>query len=176
MTTVSALERAESLPGADQIRDAVAALLAEHDPAATEPRRFLEARYDAGLAWVHHPPGEGGLGLDSRLQPLADAELAAARAPRPDASRNIIGLGMAAPTVAAHGTPEQRRRYLRPLYSGEEIWCQLFSEPGAGSDVAGLATRAVRDGDEWGVNGQRVWTTLAHMAKWGMLVASTDPD
>ena len=83
---------------------------------------------------------------------------------------------MGAPTVLTHGTEAQQERYLRPLFTCEEIWCQLFSEPGAGSDVAGLATRAVRDGDEWVVNGQKVWTTLAHTARWGMLVARTDPD
>ena len=176
MTTTTSAERAQTLPGADQVRQKVAELLAAHDPKTTGTREFLEARYDAGLAWVHHPPGEGGLGLDAHLQPLADSELAAAGAPRPDATRNIIGLGMAAPTVAIHGTPEQRRRYLRPLYTGEEIWCQLFSEPGAGSDLAALATKAVRDGDEWVVNGQKVWTTLAHAARWGLLVARTDPD
>ena len=83
---------------------------------------------------------------------------------------------MGAPTVVTHGSEAQRQRYLRPLFTGEEVWCQLFSEPGAGSDVASLATRAVRDGDEWIVNGQKVWTTLAHLARWGMLVARTDPD
>ena len=174
MTTTT--ERPAAVPGAEDVRRRVADLLTEHDPKTTEPRRFLEAQYDAGLAWVHHPPGAGGLGLDARLQAVVESELAAAGAPRPDPTRNIIGLGMAAPTVAVHGTPEQRSRYLRPLFSGEEIWCQLFSEPGAGSDLAGLATRAVGDGDEWVINGQKVWTTLAHMARWGLLVARTDPD
>jgi len=98
-----------------------------------------------------------------------------ARAPIPYA-RNPIGYGMGAPTLVAHGSDEQRSRYLRPLFTGQEIWCQLFSEPGAGSDVASLATSAVRDGDEWIVNGQKVWTTLAHLARWGMLIARTDPD
>jgi alkylation response protein AidB-like acyl-CoA dehydrogenase len=83
---------------------------------------------------------------------------------------------MGAPTVVTHGSDEQKRRYLRPLFTGEEVWCQLFSEPGAGSDVASLSTRAVRDGDEWIVNGQKVWTTLAHLSKWGMLVARTDAE
>ena len=83
---------------------------------------------------------------------------------------------MGAPVVLTYASDEQKKRLLRPMYTGEEIWCQLFSEPGAGSDVAGLSTRAVRDGDEWIVNGQKVWTTLAHVSKWGMLVARTDPE
>src|SRR5947209_8409230 len=83
---------------------------------------------------------------------------------------------MGAPTVMTHGSEAQKQRYLRPLFTGEEIWCQLFSQPGAGSDVASLSTRAVRDGDEWLINGQKVWTTLAHVARWGMLVARTDPE
>lgn len=89
---------------------------------------------------------------------------------------NIIGIGMGGPTVMAWGTEEMKHRLLRPLACNQEIWCQLFSEPSAGSDVAGLATRAVRDGDEWIVNGQKVWTTLAHISRWGMLLCRTDPD
>ncbi|MGZ4676120.1 MAG: acyl-CoA dehydrogenase family protein [Acidimicrobiia bacterium] len=89
---------------------------------------------------------------------------------------NIIGIGMGGPTILAWGTEEMKHRLLAPLACNEEIWCQLFSEPGAGSDVAGLATRAVRDGDEWVVNGQKVWTTMAHLSRWGMLLCRTNPD
>ena len=83
---------------------------------------------------------------------------------------------MCGPTVVGWGSEEQKRRYLRPLFTGEEIWCQLFSEPGSGSDFAGLSARGVKDGDEWIVNGQKVWTTLAHLSKWGLLVVRTDPE
>jgi alkylation response protein AidB-like acyl-CoA dehydrogenase len=159
------------------LRERVRSFLREHDPAAMSPGEFWRARFDAGLADVHYPPGHGGLGLARGLQPAAEEELARAGAPAPDPSRNVIGLGMAAPTIIAYGTEEQKRRWLRPLWTGEEIWCQLFSEPGAGSDVASLATRAVRDeatGD-WIVNGQKVWTSLAHRARWALLLARTDP-
>jgi len=150
-------------------------LLADHPPATTSTRDFLGAQFDAGLAWVNFDEGCGGLGLPPSLQKLVQERLGRAHAPHPYAA-NPIGYGMGAPTVASHGTPEQRARYLRPLFTGEEVWCQLFSEPGAGSDVASLATRAVLDGDEWTVNGQKVWTTLGHIARWGMLVARTNPD
>ena len=90
--------------------------------------------------------------------------------------RNPIGHGMCGPTVAVWGSEEQKSRYLRPLFTGEEIWCQLFSEPGAGSDFAGLSSTGVKDGDEWIVNGQKVWTTLAHLSRWGLLVVRTDPE
>ena len=159
------------------LRDRVRAFLADHDPATTPRDQFLDARFDAGLAAVHYPVGHGGLGLPRSLQAVADEELAKAGAPVLDLARNPIGLGMAAPTIIAFGTEEQKQRWLRPLWTAEEIWCQLFSEPGAGSDLAGLATRAVRAGDsEWVVNGQKVWTSLAHRARWGLLLARTDPD
>ncbi|AFA72487.1 putative acyl-CoA dehydrogenase [Gordonia polyisoprenivorans VH2] len=157
------------------LRARVSRLLTEHDPATTPERDFLAARFDAGLAWVHFRPGDGGLGIAQSHQALVDELLTAAGAPGPAKSRNGIGLGMAAPTIAALGTEEQRRRLLRPLYLGEHIYCQLFSEPGAGSDLAAVATRAVPDGDGWIVNGQKVWTSSAHNAQRAILVARTDP-
>ncbi|UVS79929.1 acyl-CoA dehydrogenase family protein [Actinokineospora sp. UTMC 2448] len=152
----------------------VAALLAEHDTG--DRTAFLRARFDAGLAWVHFPEGLGGLGAPIALQPVVERALAAAGAPDNNPRRIGIGLGMAAPTILRHGTDEQRARFLRPLWTGEEVWCQLFSEPGAGSDLAGLATRARRDGDDWVVTGQKVWTSSAHTARWAILIARTDPD
>ena len=160
---------------ADQIVGRVEELLVQHDPATTPLEEFLGARFDAGLAWVWFPEGLGGLGLAPQLQAPVERRLQEVGAPSA-ADRNVIGYGMGAPTILAHGTEDQRKRLLRPLFTGEEIWCQLFSEPGAGSDLAGLSTSAVRDGDEWVVNGQKVWTTLAHVSKWGLLVARTDPN
>ena len=166
----------DSAPATDEQRvlDLVEKLLEKHPPKETDPVTFLGEQYDLGLAWVHFPEGYGGLGLSPKLQKTINERLQAAGAPYAP-SRNVIGYGMGAPTVVTHGSEAQKQRYLRPLFTGEEIWCQLFSEPGAGSDVAGLSTRAVRDGDEWIVNGQKVWTTLAHIARWGMIIARTDP-
>ncbi|MFE5164250.1 acyl-CoA dehydrogenase family protein [Streptomyces sp. NPDC056697] len=161
---------------ADELRRRVRDLLDAHPPATTEPLDFLRARFDAGLGWVHYPAGLGGLDAPRSLQAVVDAELAAAGAPDNDPRRIGIGLGMAAPTILGFGTDEQRQRLLRPLWTGEEVWCQLFSEPGAGSDLAALATRAVRDGEDWVVDGQKVWTSSAHLARWAILIARTDPD
>ncbi|MEV6805950.1 acyl-CoA dehydrogenase family protein [Streptomyces sp. NPDC017248] len=161
---------------AAELRRRTRELLELHPPASTGRLDFLRARFDAGLAWVHYPEGLGGLGAPRSLQGVVDAELDAAGAPGNDPRRIGIGLGMAAPTILAYGTPEQKRRYLRPLWTGEEVWCQLFSEPGAGSDLAALGTRAVREGDTWVVDGQKVWTSSAHLARWAILIARTDPD
>jgi alkylation response protein AidB-like acyl-CoA dehydrogenase len=158
------------------LADRVEQFLAEHDPSTTEPAEFLRKRFAAGLAWVHYPAGLGGLGAENGLQTAVDAAFEAAGAPENKPRLNVIGLGMAAPTILRFGTEAQQRRWLPSLWTGEDIWCQLFSEPGAGSDLAGLATSAVRDGDAWVVNGQKVWTSMAHHARWGILVARTDPE
>jgi alkylation response protein AidB-like acyl-CoA dehydrogenase len=176
------------MTNAEELRERVQKLLATSDPHG-DRLAFLQARFDAGLAWVHYPVGLGGLDAPRALQSVVDAELAAAGAPDNDPRRIGIGLGMAAPTILVHGTDEQRRRWLRPLWTGEQVWCQLFSEPGAGSDLAALGTRAVRDGGDggptanegvggggWIVNGQKVWTSQAHEASWAILVTRTDPD
>jgi len=150
-------------------------LLAGYPPATTEPVEFWGAQYDLGLCMVHFPEGRGGLGVSKKHQNLVNAALRDVDAPHVF-PLNPIGWGMGAPVVLTHGSEDQKDRYLRRIFTGEDIWCQLFSEPGAGSDVAGLATSAVQDGDEWIVNGQKVWTTLAHEARYGMLLARTDPD
>ncbi|MFE5185870.1 acyl-CoA dehydrogenase family protein [Streptomyces sp. NPDC056628] len=173
---------------AAELRRRTQELLAAHPPATTGRLDFLRARFDAGLAWVHYPEGLGGLGAPRSLQAVVDAELDAAGAPDNEPRRIGIGLGMAAPTILKYGTEEQKQRFLRPLWTGEEVWCQLFSEPGAGSDLAALRTRAVREdggtsrpgeagsGGDWVVNGQKVWTSSAHLARWAILIARTDPD
>lgn len=158
-----------------ELVDRIDDLLGSSPPKKTPAREFLEAQYDAGLAWVHFPVGLGGLGLSPRHQKVINEKVFSAGGPSSYA-RNPIGYGMCGPTVVEWGTDEQKSRYLRPLFSGEEVWCQLFSEPGSGSDFAGLSARAVRDGDEWVVNGQKVWTTLAHLSRYGLLVVRTDSE
>ena len=158
------------------LSEQITTFLAEHDPLTTDRIEFLRARFDAGLAWVHFPVGRGGLGLTPGLQPEVDARFAEAGAPDNHPRINVIGLGMAAPTLMAYGTEEQLDTFLRPLWTGEQIWCQLFSEPGAGSDLAAVATRAVRDDDHWVVDGQKVWTSSAQNAQLAILLARTDPD
>jgi alkylation response protein AidB-like acyl-CoA dehydrogenase len=148
--------------------------LAAHPVGSVPDRELRGARFDAGLAFLQFEEGYGGRGWDVDEQATVDELFQ--RAGCPDwSARNVIGLGMAAPTINAHGTAVQRTRFLRPLFTGEEIWCQLFSEPGAGSDLAALATRAERAPGGWRVSGQKVWTTLAHVARWGLLLARTDP-
>ena len=150
-------------------------LLAEVDPASAKAEELRGRQYDLGLAWVHFPEGFGGLDLPPVHQRIVDERLRAAGAAPIDA-RLFFGLTMAGPTIVTHGTTEVKEARLRRMFTGEEVWCQLFSEPGAGSDLAGLAMRAVRDGDEWVVTGQKVWNTAAHLADRGMLVTRTDPE
>jgi len=171
MTVTESVLNAEE----QRVSDLVDQLLAEFPPKSTSVVEFLGAQFDKGLAWVHFPEGRGGLGLNPKLQKLINERVYAAGAPNP-MYRNPIGHGMCGPTVVVWGSEAQKDRYLRPLFTGEEIWCQLFSEPGAGSDFAGLSSRGVRDGDEWIVNGQKVWTTLAHLSRWGLLVVRTDTE
>jgi len=162
-----------------ELRERTRKLLAEVNPDAKGDQRipFRGAQFDHGLAWVSFPEGLGGLGLAPKLQTIVQDELhKGAETYFEDMYINPIGIGMAAPVVLAYGKVEGKRELLRRIFTGEEIWCQLFSEPSAGSDLAGLAARAVRDGDDWILNGQKVWTTLAHISKWGLLVARTNPD
>ena len=158
---------------AAKVETALDALLADHDPKAEGYEEFRGHQFDAGLAWVQYPEGNGGLGVAPQLQRNVNRRLAEAGAPPMDLSMFFIAL--AGPTIVTHGDEAVKQRFLRPMFTGEEKWCQLFSEPGAGSDFAGLGCKAVKDGGEWVINGQKVWNTLAHIADWGMLVARTDP-
>jgi alkylation response protein AidB-like acyl-CoA dehydrogenase len=169
-------------PSEEAFRDEVRAWLEANKPGA-EPdgdesgfqfrRAWQRKLHDNGWAGLSWPKAYGGRGATLVEQAIFNEEIVRAGAPSP---ANVLGLAMGGPTVIAHGTDEQKERYLEPILSAEEIWCQGFSEPDSGSDLASLKTKAVRDGDEWVVNGQKVWTTLAHHAKWCMLVARTDFD
>jgi alkylation response protein AidB-like acyl-CoA dehydrogenase len=169
-------------PEEEKFRDELRAWVADNHPgrepggdeAAFEFRRDWQRKlYDAGWTGVSWPEEYGGRGATLVEQAIFNEEMARSQAPT---VANVLGLAMGGPTVIAHGTEEQKQRYLPPILSAEEIWCQGFSEPDSGSDLASLKTKAVRDGDEWVVTGQKVWTTFAHHAKWCMLVARTDGD
>lgn len=130
-------------------------------------------KFDAGWAVLTWPKEYGGQGLGRMEQIIWNQEEAKFKVPL---NLYVIGHGMLGPTLMAHGTEEQKKRFLPDMARGQEIWCQLFSEPAAGSDLAGLRTTAVRDGDEWVINGQKIWSTGAHYSDWGMIVTRTDPD
>ncbi|MEA2197757.1 MAG: hypothetical protein QOJ25_1808 [Solirubrobacteraceae bacterium] len=162
----------------DQLRAWLAANDPGREPAGDEPafafrRAWQQQLHAAGWAGVSWPAEYGGRGATLIEQAIYNEEIVRAKAPQ---AANVLGLAMGGPTVIAHGTEEQRRRYLPPILSADEIWCQGFSEPDSGSDLASVKTRASRYGDEWVVTGQKVWTTYAHHAKWCMLVARTDGD
>lgn len=151
-------------------------LVQQCDPLSVDQFTFLGAQFDYGLAWVHYPVGKGGLNASPSLQSVVTRTLRDAGARYDGLRVNPIGLGSAAPTLLAYADEELQQKLLRPLFTGEHIWCQLFSEPGHGSDLAGLSTRAVPDDGQWIVNGQKVWTTMAHRASYAMLLARTDPE
>jgi alkylation response protein AidB-like acyl-CoA dehydrogenase len=169
-------------PSEEAFRDELRSWLEENHP-GEEPsgdeagfdfrRSWQKKLHEAGYAGLSWPKEYGGRGATLIEQAIFGEEMARAHAPQP---ANVLGLVMGGPVVIAHGTDEQKERYLEPILSGEEIWCQGFSEPDSGSDLASLKTKAVKSNGEWVVTGQKVWTTLAHEAKWCMLVARTDPD
>jgi alkylation response protein AidB-like acyl-CoA dehydrogenase len=169
-------------PSEQAFRDELRAWLKDNHPGSApseeqdsfEFRRAWQRRlHESGWAGIAWPEEYGGRGASLIEQAIFNEEIVRARTPQ---VANVLGLAMGGPTVIAHGTEEQRRRYLPPILSADEIWCQGFSEPESGSDLASLKTRAVRDGDEWVVTGQKVWTTYAQHAKWCMLLARTDLD
>ncbi len=163
----------------DEVREWLAANHPGEPPAGGEEAEFEFARewqrtlHEAGWAGISWPKEYGGRGATLIEQAIFQEEMARAKVPRP---ANVLGLVMGGPVVIAHGTEEQKERFLEPILSAEEIWCQGFSEPESGSDLASLKTRAVKEDGGWRITGQKVWTTYAHHAKWCMLVARSDPD
>jgi alkylation response protein AidB-like acyl-CoA dehydrogenase len=150
--------------------DASAEADAAHVRACKAWQRTLYEAGWAGIAWPEAFGGRGGAGWQQRIFNEEQARFDVA------AGVFAVGIAMAGPTIIAWGTDDQQQRFLAPMLSGEHVWCQLFSEPGAGSDLAGLRTRAMRDGEQWIVNGQKVWTSGAHHSDWGLLLTRTDPD
>jgi len=149
----------------------------DHPRAEVDPeivRRYRTAQYDAGLAGLTWPREYGGQGLTREYQAIAAEEYAGLQ--QPGWRATLVAHGMCGPTILAFGTEEQKQRYIRPMLRGEEIWCQFFSEPGAGSDLAGLRTRARLEGDTWRVDGQKIWSSHARIASFGVLLARTNPD
>ena len=164
------------MPTDNEIAERTEAFVAEHRDIADDQFAFRGAQYDAGLAMVHFPEGYGGLGGSRGQQSVVDGILRSNGISYEDLRINPIGIGMGAPTVLTYGDEALKEKHLRRIFTGEDVWCQLFSEPTHGSDVAGIPSRAIKDGDEWIVNGQKVWTTLAHTSNFGMLLTRTNPD
>ena len=170
-------------PEEQAFRDEVRAWIEENHPGVAPAggdqeqfefeREWQRKMHAAGWAGISWPKEYGGRGATLIEQSIFGEELARAKAPRP---ANVLGLVMGGPVVIAHGTEEQKERFLEPILSAEEIWCQGFSEPESGSDLASLKTKAVKDDGGFRITGQKVWTTFAHEAKWCMLVARTDPE
>jgi alkylation response protein AidB-like acyl-CoA dehydrogenase len=163
----------EHAPRARRGDDGEGQLAAADQGILERARVYQAALFDAGLAGLTWPKEYGGQGLPGRYQTIFNEE---ATDFRPPSFIYVIGFGMCIPTVLAHGTEDLKQRYVRPGARGEEVWCQLFSEPAAGSDVASLRSTAVRDGDEWVLNGQKVWTSGAHYCDYGIVLARTNPD
>ena len=139
-------------------------------------REFWGKQFDLGLAWIQFPEGAGGLGLNPKYQLLITERLRNEGISQQNRIANILGIGMGAPTIVEYGTPEQIQTYLRPMFTTEEIWCQLFSEPGSGSDLASLQTKAIIDGDDFIINGQKIWTSGAQISDMMFCLVRTEPD